>query len=256
MNITRHHKIIELMERHGTASVHDLADALGCTEMTIRRNLDQLQEQGIVKREHGYAYLLKTSSAHSSEQSRRYNDYVPEKKAIAREAFSMIRPGMSICLDSGSTIQYLVEMLPDRFPLSVITSSLDAAMTMSERPDIQTLMPGGFLHHRNRSLLVDDADELQRYKSDIAFIACRSFQLPGGTFEYSQALTNTKRALVSVARQTVLLLDHSKWNVSSIFNCIPLEQIDVLITDDQAPEELIRRTEENGKKVIVVSAGT
>ena len=253
MNINRHHKIIEIMEKHGTASVHDLAASLGCTEMTIRRNLDQLQEQGIVKREHGYAYLLKAPRSHSNEQFRRYNDYVSEKKAIAGKAFSMIRPGMSICLDSGSTIQYLVEMLPKEFPLSVITSSLNAAMTLCERPDIQILMPGGFLHHRNRSLLVDDADELQRYKSDIAFIACRSFQLPGGTFEYSQELTNTKRALVSVASQTVLLLDHSKWNVSSIMNCIPLEQIDIIITDDQAPADLIRRTEEHGIKVFQVT---
>ena len=250
MNLARHEKILEIMGRHHTVSVHDLALQLGCTEMTVRRNLDQLQQQGLVKREHGYAYLIQTVPASSYEQT--HSEHMPEKKAIAAAALRLIEPGMSICLDSGTTVQQLVELIPDDFPLSVITSSLTAAMTLSSKRSIQILMPGGFLHHRNRSLLIDDADELQRYRSDISFIACQSFQLPGGTFEYSQTLTNTKRALVSVARKNVLLLDHSKWNVSSIFNCIPLSQIDTIITDRKAPQEQIKRAMEYGKEMVVV----
>ena len=113
-------------------------------------------------------------------------------------------------------------------------------------------MPGGFLHHRNRSLLVDHADELQRYKSDIAFLACQSFQIPGGTFEYSQTLTNTKRALASVANRRVLLLDFTKWDIRSIFNCIEMEHIDVIITDKKAPEDKVSQARNAGKEVLIV----
>ena len=249
MNLARHEKILEIMGRHHVISVRELAAQLDCTEMTVRRNLDQLQEQGLVRREHGYAYLIQTVPNSFDET---HSENMAEKKAIAAAALRLIEPGMNICLDSGTTVQQLVELIPDDFPLSVITSSLTAAMTLSARKSIQILMPGGFLHHRNRSLLIDDAEELQRYRSDISFIACQSFQLPGGTFEYSQTLTNTKRALVSVASKNVLLLDHSKWNVRSIFNCIPLDQIDTIITDRKAPQDQVKLAMEYGKEMVVV----
>ena len=251
MNLLRHKQILSIMEKQHTVSVRQLASDLDCTEMTVRRNLDQLQQQGLIKREHGYAYLLRPSVQNAFDV--KHQEHMEEKKAIAKAALELIRPDMSICLDSGTTVQQLVELIPQDFPLSVITSSLTAAMTLSDHNSIQILMPGGFLHHRNRSLLIDDADELQRYRSDISFIACQSFQLPGGTFEYSQTLTNTKRALASVADKNVLLLDHSKWNRNSIFNCIPLEQIDIIITDDRTPADQLEKVRECGKELLLVS---
>ncbi len=252
MNIERHEKIMSLLEQKGAVSVRELAIQLDCTEMTVRRNLDQLQQQGQVKREHGYARLVKTSNLTSYDQQ--HSEHMAEKKAIASAALTLIEPGMNICLDSGTTIQQLVEMIPGDFPLSVITSSLSAAMTLAGKPSVQTLMPGGFIHHRNRSLLIDRADELHRYQSDIAFLACQSFQIPGGTFEYSQTLTNTKRALASVANRKVLLLDYTKWNIRSIFNCIALEEIDMIVTDDKAPEDKVAQAREAGKVVLLVHA--
>lgn len=254
MNLQRHEAILNLMEKQNIMSIKELAAQLGCTEMTVRRNLDEMQAKGLVKRSHGFASL---------ERSGRHTDYyeeihenAEEKKAIAREAYALIRPGMSICLDSGTTVQQLVELLGDDLPLSVITPSLVAAMTLSSRPQIQVMMPGGFLHHGNRSLLVDESDRLvSRYHADIAFLSCRSFQLPGGTFEHSQTLTNTKRALASLAEKKILLLDHSKWNVSSIFNCIPLESLDILITGPEAPAQSVDRARELGLEVIVAGCG-
>ena len=249
MNLERHEQIIEILEQQNAVRVKELAQRLKCTEMTIRRNLDQLQEKGLIRREHGYAYLLKP--ARSTDYYVEINENADEKRAIAREALQMISPGMSICLDSGTTIQQMVEMIPNDFPLSVITPSIIAALTLSSRQDIHVMMPGGFLHHSNRSLLIDDISQLQRYHADIAFISCRSFQLPGGTFEHSQTLTNTKRALASIAAKKVLLLDYSKWNVNSIFNCIPMEQIDAIITDAKAPEDSVQKIREMDKTIII-----
>ena len=130
MNLARHEKILSLMEQKNTISIKELALQLGCTDMTVRRNLDQLQQQGLVKREHGYASLVKTT--HLTSYDQQHSEHMAEKRAIARAALGMIEPGMSICLDSGTTIQQLVEMIPDDFPLSVITSSLSAAMTLAD----------------------------------------------------------------------------------------------------------------------------
>ena len=249
MNLTRHEAILQLMEQQNTISVKELAERLGCTEMTVRRNLDQLQEKGFVQRAHGYATLMK--SARSTDYYVEIHENSAQKKAIAEAALKLLIPGSSVCLDSGTTVQQLAELIPDNFPLSVITPSLTAALALSVRKDVQIMMPQGFLHHSNRSLLIDDPVQLQKYHADIAFLSCRSFQLPGGTFEHSQTLTNTKRALASIARKKVLLLDYSKWNVSSIFNCISLDQIDIIITDSLAPQESLAQARAMGKELIV-----
>ena len=253
MNLARHEKIIEIMEQQNTISVRELAQKLGCTEMTVRRNLDQLQEKQLIRREHGYAYLLKPAMA--TDYYAQVHENASEKEAIARAALPFIAPGMSICLDSGTTVQKLVEILPADLACSVITPSLIAAMTLSSRKDIPVYIPGGFLHHSNRSLLIDSVQELSRYHADIAFLSCRSFQLPGGTFEHSQTLTQTKRALAEIADRRILLLDYSKWNIRSIFNCIPLERIDLIITDDKAPAQHLQELSRLGKQVIVAAEG-
>ncbi len=253
MNLERHAKIIEIMENKNAVSIKELAAKLGCTEMTVRRNLDELQKQGFVKREHGYAHLLRAAASTDYYEEIRENS--EEKQAIAAAALGWIHPGASVCLDSGTTIQSLVDQLPDNMPLSVITPSLTAAMSLSNKKQVQILIPGGMLHHSNRSLLIDE-QALKQYHADIAFLSCRSFQLPGGTFEHSHSLITTKRALASIAETRVLLLDHTKWNVSSICNCIPLDQIDILITDSKAPEKNLQAAADLGKEIWVVETST
>lgn len=250
MNLTRHAKIIEIMEKKNVISIKELAEKLNCTEMTVRRNLDELQKKNFVRREHGYAYLL--APAKSTDYYEEIQENAMEKKAIAAAALSYLKPGCSVCLDSGTTIQQLVEMIPEDLPLSVITPSLTAALSLSSKKEVQVLLPGGFLHHSNRTLLLDDVHALQKYQVDLAFLSCRSFQVPGGAFEHSQTMTTTKRALASIASRRILLLDYSKWNVSSICNSITLDHLDLIITDNKAPEKSVREAAELGKEILIV----
>lgn len=251
MNLARHAKIIELMEKKNVISIKELAQELGCTEMTVRRNLDELQKKEFVRREHGYAYLL--TPAKSTDYYVEIQENALEKKAIAAAALTYLTPGNSICLDSGTTIQQMVEQLPEGLPLSVITPSLTAALTLSSKKEVQVLLPGGFLHHSNRTLLLEDTGVLQKYQVDLAFLSCRSFQVPGGAFEHSQTMTTTKRALASIASRRILLLDYSKWNVSSICNSIPLSALDVIITDNKAPEKSVQEAAALGKEILIVN---
>jgi len=249
MNLARHAKIIEIMQNKNVISVRELAEKLGCTEMTVRRNLDELQKQNFVRREHGYAHLL--TPAQSTDYYHEIQENPAEKMAIARAAMQYISPNSCICLDSGTTVQAMVDLIPDDFPLFVITPSLTAAMALSSRKAVQVLLPGGFLHHGNRSLLFENEQTLSQYQADLAFISCRSFQIPGGSFEHSQTLTSTKRALASIAAKKILLLDYSKWNVSSICNSIPLKNIDVIITDTKAPRSSIQKVIELGIELVI-----
>jgi len=252
MKKKKHSQIIELLEDKNVMSIHDLALALDCTEMTIRRNLDELQEMNFVKRERGYATLL--TAAKPTEYLEQSGEHAAEKRAIAQAALTYIKEGNVICLDSGTTTQQLALALPKNMRLSLITPSLEAAVALADHPDIQVMLPGGQMHHRNRSILIEDPDEMHRFSADIAFISCRAFRIPGGAFEHSQTLTATKKALAAIAAKRILLLDHSKWGVSSLCSSIRLEDLDVIITDTEAPSEAVREAASRGIEIILVRA--
>lgn len=251
MKKERHARIIEIMQHQNIITIKDLAEQLNCTEMTVRRNLDELQNMNFVKRERGYAVLLQP--AKDTDYYIESGEHEREKRAIASVALKYIRPSQSICMDSGTTIQQLVNILPLTMPLSVITPSFMAALTLSNNTNIQVLIPGGVMHHSNRSILISDPEWLSQYQADIAFISCRSFRVPGGAFEHSQTLTSTKRALASIAKQRILLLDYSKWNVNSLCNSLKLSDLNIIITDNKAPLELASKAAEKGIEILIVN---
>ena len=109
------------------------------------------------------------------------------------------------------------------------------------------------MHHRNRSILIENPEDMKRFYSDVAFLSCRSLRIPGGAYEHSQALTATKKALASIAAKRILLLDHSKWGVSSLCSSIRLEEIDVIITDTAAPSDSVEKARSLGIEVVLVS---
>lgn len=242
-------KIIEIMENKQIASITDLASQLGVTNMTIRRNLDSLQEMGFVKRERGYAYL--TKAAQKTDYYIESSEHAKEKSAIARAAFSYIVPSTSVCIDSGTTTQALIELLPDHIELSVLTPSLTGALALSSKENIQVAIPGGFLDHSNRSLLLTNPDELKHHHVDYAFLSCRSFRPPEGAFELTPSLATTKEALSDIADVNILLADYSKWGANSLCNTLPLEKIDIIITDSKAPSNLVKICRDAGKTVII-----
>ena len=167
-------KIIEIMENKPIISVKELASLLNVTDMTIRRNLDELADMGFVRREHGIAILL--TPARKTDYYTESAEHVLEKQAIGRAALSFIQNDSSIAIDSGTTTQALIEQIPEDLPLSVITPSLTGAMALSQKNNVQVLLPEGFLHHSNRSVLLSDTASLQKYHVDIAFMSCRAFR--------------------------------------------------------------------------------
>lgn len=250
----KHAAIIEIMENKQVISIKELSELLDCTEMTVRRNLDELEEKGFVKRERGFARLLKP--AEPTEYFKESGVNAAEKRAIAAAALRYVEPYKIICLDSGTSVQCLVELLPDDVPLSVITPSLMAALTLSNKKQIQVFLPGGFLHHNNRSLLLNEQSRLESYKADVAFLSCRSLRIPEGTFEHTSSMLSTKRSLASIAEKKILLLDHSKWGLNSLCPAIDLADLDIIITDSGAPADLLEEAAGIGKEIIVVEPFT
>ena len=247
----RHTKIIELLENRMVCTPKELAEAMGCSEMTLRRDLNELEEMNLIRRAHGCAFLQKENKpSYFHEQ---LDEMRLEKEAIARAALQFVQAYTTICIDSGTTAHTLARMLPSDVPLSVVTSNLTTAVELSAKPNIQTYVVGGMLYHRAHATMITDANSIGQHSADVAFMSARAFRIPGGAFEHTYPLIETKRALASIAKKVVLMIDHTKCEHTSLCNSLPLSQIDVLITDDKSPREIIDKAVALKKEVIVVS---
>lgn len=254
MKKERHAKIIEILENQMICTSKELSLLLNCSEMTIRRDLSELEQLNLIRRKHGCAFLLKSSRpSYFHEQ---IDEHQYEKEAIAKAALRFVRPYSVICIDSGTTAHTFARFLPDNIPLSVITPNLMTAIELSNRENIQVCLTGGMMYHRTRSIMIDSPEALTRHAADIAFISARAFRIPGGAFEHTYPLVETKKTLVSIAKKTVLLIDHTKCEHTSLCNSIPLQQIDVIITDNKTPAEIIKKAAGLKKEVIVVDPVT
>ncbi|MCU0081015.1 DeoR/GlpR family DNA-binding transcription regulator [Extibacter muris] len=254
MKKERHARIIELLENHMVCTPKELSEELACSEMTIRRDLNELEEMNLVRRKHGCAFLVKAAKPNYFLEQIDEQQY--EKEAIAKAALQFVHPYSVICIDSGTTAHTVSRFLPDNIPLSVITSNLMTAVELSEKENIQTYVIGGMLYHRTKSIMTESPELLTQHPADVAFISARAFRIPGGAFEHTYPLVATKKALVSIARKTVLLIDHTKAEHVSLCNSIPLNQIDAIITDNKTSTEILKKAVGLKKEVIVVNPET
>ncbi|SHJ42588.1 DeoR/GlpR family DNA-binding transcription regulator [Hespellia stercorisuis] len=254
MKKDRHAKIMEMLENEMICTSTELSDAMECSEMTIRRDLNELEAMGLIRRKHGCAYLVKEAKPTYFHEQLDEHQY--EKEAIAKAAVQFIKPYSVICIDSGTTAHTVTRFLPDNISLSVITSNLMTAVELSDRENIQTYLVGGMLYHRTKSIMADDRDALRQHPADIAFISARAFRIPGGAFEHTYPLVETKKTLVSIARKTILLIDHTKCEHTSLCNSIPLNEIDAIITDNKTPQEIIDKAVSLKKEVVIVDPET
>ena len=127
------------------------------------------------------------------------------------------------------------------------------AVELSDKENIQTYLIGGMLYHRTKSIMTDSKEILAQHRADAAFISARAFRIPGGAFEHTYPLVETKRALVSIAKKVILLIDHTKCEHVSLCSSIPLNMIDVIITDNKTSPEILTKAAALKKEVIVVN---
>ena len=251
MKTNRHAKIIELLESQMVCTSKELSQLLNCSEMTIRRDLNELEQMNLVHRKHGCAFLAKNAKPNYFHEQ--IDEYQHEKEAIAKAALQFVHPYNVLCIDSGSTAHTVSRFLPDNIPLSVITPNLMTAIELSNKENIQTYIIGGMLFHRTKSIMTDTSALLSKHPADVAFISARAFRIPGGAFEHTYPLVETKKALVSIAKKTVLLIDHTKCEHTSLCNSIPLNQIHVIVTDNKTSPEIIQKAVGLKKEVIIVN---
>jgi DeoR/GlpR family transcriptional regulator of sugar metabolism len=242
--------ILKILEQNGFASVSLLAESLGVSDMTIRRDFDYLEEKKKLRRVHGGAVPVESCYQEPAFEQRA-GKLVEEKREVARIASSLVNPGSTIALDSGSTAVELVKFLSDMPNLTIVTSSIHIMNLCLNHPNIQVIVPPGRLRPHEGSLVGGETVEyLQTIHVDQFFMGVGGIDSKAGITEYNMEDIAVKKALVSNAKQTVVLADVSKFNKITFSKICELDMVDCLVTNGPMPKNLQEVFKELGTMVL------
>jgi DeoR/GlpR family transcriptional regulator of sugar metabolism len=248
----RHDQIIGLVQQRGRISVTELSELFSVSAMTIRNDLANLEEHGLLLRTHGGA-MAKADSSLEPAFLLRKELHSAAKERIGRAAAGLVRDGDSIVLDASTTTWQIARNLKDRHELTVITNGLFIALELVDAPGVTVVIPGGTLRTASTSLIGDIGGcVLDRYHVQKGFFGARGFTLQEGLTDVNQYEVELKRLMVARSKEVIGVVDSSKWGQVAFATFASLDQVNHLISDDEAPEEMVSALERQGIKVTIV----
>ncbi|MBB3188764.1 DeoR/GlpR family DNA-binding transcription regulator [Microbacter margulisiae] len=235
----RREKILELIREDGHAKVLDLSRIFKVTEVTIRQDLERIEKEGLIVREHGGAYL-KDIDSNVRNFSLQNQQNLAEKMAIAQKAVEFIHDGNTIILDSGSTTTEIAKLLTGYQELTVITNALNIALILGAQMGINVVVTGGEFKAPTLSLTGEKAaDFFQSLHVDKLFLATAGIALKSGLTYPGISDICVKRAMIESADEIYLVADSTKIGKSSFASLGALSLINYLITDSKIkPEDI------------------
>jgi DeoR/GlpR family transcriptional regulator of sugar metabolism len=246
--------ILEELGSIGSVSVAELSKKLGVSDMTIRRDLEELSGRNLLRKVHGGAIPVSRSAEPHFEQKRRLNR--PEKLAIARAAQDFVHDGDTVAFSAGTTTWHVASTLyPGYRDLTFVTNSTNVALTLQENGWEEIVLSGGMFRTPSDALVGPFADRtLRTLNADVLFLGAHGVHPDAGLTTPNTAEAETNGCLVDAARRVVVVADSSKLGVVALARIIPLSRVDVVVTDQQAPGQMLRELELSGPQVVVAEA--
>jgi DeoR family transcriptional regulator of aga operon len=247
----RQQHIMAHLTRNGRVSVSELSLMFGVSEVTIRADLQTLAAADLLVRTHGGA-VLATRVPELSLALRRQQQ-VNAKERIGTAAAEFVANGDAIFLDASSTALALAQVLRQRRDLTILTHSLSVAESMLNAPGVTVVMTGGTLQRETDSLMgTDGLAILRKYNLKTGFFGAHGLSFPEGLTDVSAGEAEVKRQVVALCRQVVALIDATKWGRVGPASFARPEDLNMIITDAQAPIELVEQARSLGTRVLQV----
>jgi DeoR/GlpR family transcriptional regulator of sugar metabolism len=244
-------KVMDLLERNGIVRTTDLSELLGVTLSTFRRDLEILENEGLLRRVHGGAVSLRGRS-YESPFPTRSTDNNEAKCAIARAAAELVSDGAGISLDVGTTVLALALELKGRRNLVVVTNNLRAAVELSEEPSHRVLVTGGLLRGGELSVVGHLAERSYgEFFVDQVFLGAAGMSLRAGVTDFNIEEALVKKSMLPQAKERILLIDHSKFDRIALTQVCTLSEINRIVTDLAPSAEIRTALEEAGIDLIV-----
>lgn len=249
--LERHSIILELLREFGKVDVADLSSKLKVSAVTIRKDLDLLEEKKLLYRTHGGAILadpyIATKKVSEKEKLR------PEvKRRIGLKAVELLSPQDALIIASGTTVQAFARCI-ENMKLTVITSAMNVAMELLDKPDIEIIQLGGIIRHSSASAVSEYAIRmLDNFSCSKLFLGVDGIDPEYGlsTTHIQEACLN--QAMIAAATKTIVLADSSKFGRRGFSKICNMSDIDWVITDSGISPKMLEAIEEQGVKVTIV----
>jgi DeoR/GlpR family transcriptional regulator of sugar metabolism len=248
----RQKDIAELVIAEGTVRIEDIAERFAVSVMTVRRDLEDLEIQSVLRRTRGQATALGSNRLESNTFFRQAQS-LESKKALAHAALGFVEPGQTMMLDDSTTGIYLAQLLPRRAPLTVVTNFLSVAHELLKESGITLHILGGqYYPWCNAMLGTMTVEAIRKLRVD-TLIMSTSAIIDYTCFHHSQETDLVKRAMFDSAAHRILYVDHTKFQRRALFALAPLTDFDTVIVDSQTPQGHVKYLRDKGTQVLVAS---
>ena len=248
----RRNKIIELLKDSGQVTVVELNKILNVSGVTVRKDLQYLDDKGLLIRTHGgdmkNDYLVLDQNF--DEKGKKFSD---EKRKIGVKAAEMIENGDTLIMDAGTTVMQVAKNLLNKRNLIVLTPAINIALELMRNPDIQIILLGGPLRKSSGAVIGSYAEKMIReHFCSKLFLAADGFDPSFGVTTTNTQEANLNKLMIESAQQTFVVIDSSKFGRRGLSRICGIEDIDIIITDSNITDSMRIKLENNNIRVIVV----
>ena len=257
MKVERLDAIRSHLYAHGFASIQALADSVGASLATIRRDLQTLEREGAVDRVHGGARIAEGSSVEVAFQERAKRN-LSAKRALAGAAYRLLLPHATVFLDAGTTVLQLARLIRiNPVPLRIFTNGLAVAQEFLNVPNLEVSVLGGQLRSENASLVGPQAEAmLETLWFDQLFLGVSAIGLDGAIYSVDSAEASLNGRMLPRSAQRFVVADSSKFGTMATYRVAPLTAVTRVITDSRLPSEWRGRLVDMGIEATIVDGGS
>ncbi len=250
----RRTEIVEAVTRERIVRVADLAELFSVSLVTVRRDIEALDDAGLVQKIHGGAKLPGGASTHEPGFELKSTQGMQEKQAIAQEALLLVKDGMAIGLSAGTTTWALAKALSTRSNLTVVTNSVKIADVFQDQGSrVSVILTGGERTPSDALVGPIATQSVRSLHLDLLFMGVHGVDPDTGFTTPNLLEAEMDRALIGAARRVVVVADHSKWGIVGISTIASFEEVDEVISDDGLGLEAQRILRERVAKLRLVT---
>jgi DeoR family transcriptional regulator of aga operon len=251
----RHEQILHHLNQNGQVLVDNLAIVLDVSPSTVRRDLTEMENQGLLRRFHGGAELLQPLLYEPFRYSINFNNQETvnseEKRRIAKAAAEMIKSGETVAFSAGTTTTQITRYLAHVKDITLVTNTVNVAMELSQRQDVKVFVTGGYLSTGWFSLVGDAAVQaIRSLYFDKVFIGVNGIDASSGLTSHYVDEATIVRTMIQQAKQKIVVADHTKIGVTARAVICEASKVDILITDQLTPNEQVEAFENLGLRII------
>jgi DeoR/GlpR family transcriptional regulator of sugar metabolism len=249
LDAERRQQLVELVEARNSLTVIQLSEHFGVSPATIRRDLSQLSQRGLIERAHGGAAKRVRTAAHMPEPPvlKRSSMQTEEKRRIGAAAAAHVLDGQTVIISSGTTTAEMIPHLASRTGLTVITNALNIVLLLAQYPQITVITLGGILRHSEMTTLGSLAENaLKNLRADKLFMGSRAIHSDYGFSAENLAESHSDQTLMHSANETIVIADHTKFGKVAMVRVAPVDGVARIITDSGVSAEDVRAFSDQG----------